>query len=478
MAISRGSKVLVLAAVSLGVGCTSLLGDFEVSPAVLPEAGPEETQQQQGDAAAPTADGGGVLRPCEQASDCPAVPMQPAGCALAQCKDKACIYVAVDKDGDGHPVAGCQVEGVRIPGDDCADDAPTVFPGAECSKRPEGTDIVFPNGTPLGACKTGVWDCATGVAVCKGAVAPEPVENCALKNDANCDGIPDDGCDCPPNTTGPCGNVGGLPLPCKAGTRTCSAAGKWGDCVGNVEPSARDCSSTADNDCNGSPDRTEDACECNGDIAQGKSTPCTVLGKKGVCANGTRTCVPSPNKQTGVFTACTGPSPGAVQCKSAADNDCDGVSDELEVACGSPCKDPLGSGALVPAAQKFSGTMWGCPGRRNFVARAAACNTGFAPCKVGVWTTYTRGAFSRIPTRQYWLLDTLKWGGTATACYAAVTAPAACANGSSMAVCAPGTDADNNTCNWTGCTSGLSYSVNDRLGGCINTNTAGTLCCQ
>lgn len=482
--MGRASKFLVLFAVSFGIGCESLLGSFEVSPegasaidagAIDSQAPSQQSAQQDGGGDA------GIVRACEQATDCPALAMLPAACATAECRDKVCVYLAVDKDGDGHPMAGCSVDGHVVAGDDCADDDPSIAPGGACTKRPDGSDIVFPNGTPLGACRAGKWDCTGGVPSCKGAVEPALTENCQLKNDANCDGVPDDGCDCTPNSTGPCGNVGNLPLPCAKGTRTCSPDGKWGDCIGNVEPMPRDCSSNLDNDCNGQADQGENACNCTGGVAQGKQASCTVPGKQGQCADGTWTCMPSPDKQSGVFGPCTGPKPAARNCASALDFDCNGVGDELEVACGSPCLDPLGTRNKVAATQKFSSSMWGCPGKRNHSVRAAACTTGFGPCSGATWEKYSATAGARRPTRKYWVNEALGYGGSAGACWADSTLKNC--GVTSMSVCPLGknggtvTDPDGNTCNWTNCGYGLNDTTNDFFGGCLGNETAGTLCC-
>lgn len=468
-----------MVAVSFAVACTAVLGDFEVAPGT----GDAGSQQQQPGPNGTAGDGGTAVRSCEHAQDCPDV-SSPAQCAVAECKDKRCVYAAVDKDGDGHLVAGCSAGGVLLPGDDCADGDPTAYPGGACTKRPDGSDVVFPNGTPLGACKGGTWTCTTGTPICEGVVAPEPTENCALKNDANCDGVPDDGCDCPPNTTGECGNVDGLPLPCKKGTRQCSAAGKWGPCVDNVEPKARDCSTAADNDCSGEADGTEAACLCPGGVAQGASASCTVVGAKGVCADGSHVCQPSADKQSGVFGACTGPAPSARDCGSPKDINCDGVSDELEVGCGTPCTDPLGSGAVVPAAQKFTNKVWGCAARRSWDARGTGCASGWSVCGAAVWTSYTRSSGAKPPSHKYWLQEQLGWGGSPPACWVPATPSTSCGAGTSMTVCpyaaggAAVTDPANNVCNWSGCSYGNSYVANDYFGGCAGNTTGGTLCCQ
>ncbi len=499
MSTSRKAKLTVAATIILSAwGCTSILGDFDVGPTLSSsssggEGGPPTQQQQPqpqadgtvgNDANGQTDDAGPtVTHECALPTDCKDT-MQPAGCARAECKDNKCVYTAIDKDGDGVAVKGCSVKGAVLPGEDCNDDDATILPDAACTKLPNGTPITYPKGAPTGACKAGKWDCSTGAAVCNGAIAPEAQENCTLKNDANCDGTPDDGCDCTPNTTGPCGNVDNKPLPCKAGTRTCSANGKWGACVGNVEPKPRDCTSTVDNDCNGSADQGEAACSCPGGVAQGASTACTAPGALGLCANSTRKCIPSADKQSGVFEPCL-PGPAATkQCVSPLDYDCDGTPDELQVGCGTPCTDPLGSGAIVAATQKFTSKIWGCGARRGWTARGTGCAPGSAPCGAATWAFYIRSANSKPPTHKYWVNEQLGYGGSPPTCFVPAAASTTCGANSSMTVCPYAgtgtsvTDPLNNQCNWSGCSYGAAYSSNDYFGGCFGNDTGGTLCCN
>ncbi len=59
---------------------------------------------------------------------------------------------------------------------------------------------------------------------------------------------------CTPGASGACysGPAGTLDVgACKGGTRTCSPDGTWGPCSGEVTPSAEDCSTPADEDCDG-----------------------------------------------------------------------------------------------------------------------------------------------------------------------------------------------------------------------------------
>lgn len=513
MATPRSTKILAVGFVSMVVlGCEGILGTFTVAPDLNlgPETGTDANTSSfdaSGDVSVPAdADGPETSTPttrsCESAFDCPAVAIEPAGCGIVRCIDKKCRGVAVDRDSDGHAVAGCKVDGTLvggyadgkdIPADDCDDNKAAVYPGAECAETAAGQPITFPTGSPVGRCKRGAWACEPGP-VCKGALGPANNENCTLKNDADCDGVKDNGCDCDPSDAAPkpCGNVNNLPAPCKAGTRSCLATGKWSACTGNVEPSAPDCSSNGDNNCNGTKDNQEPGCKCDGTVAVGASQSCTDETAQGACMAGTKTCELNSRKEP-VFGKCAGRAPGAAICSSSVDNNCNGTPDELEVGCGSPClaPGPTRIPLKVAAAQKFNASMWGCRGTNALSGASNACNGKV--CPIGSWSAYISPnpklppplVKPRAPTHKYWVAEKLGYGGSFPgACYANANTDAYdCGPDSSMAVCPSGggalrvTDAEGNVCNWSDCSYGGAYTDNDFLGGCGNNLTGGTLCC-
>ena len=100
--------------------------------------------------------------------------------------------------------------------------------------------------------------------------------------------------------------------PCSAGQRTCTAAGAWGACVGEVLPAPENCADGIDNNCNGAVDDDVDAdgdgfTTCGGDCCD--STEC-----------GTPSLV----------------NPGAFDVAgNALDDDCDGVVDNQPTVCDS-----------------------------------------------------------------------------------------------------------------------------------------------
>lgn len=127
----------------------------------------------------------------------------------------------------------------------------------------------------VGACQTGLMRCnaaGDGYGPCEGEVTPAP-ERCGNAADDDCDGAIDEAdgdsgrpedpaadggsavCACAPGTVEPC-PYGGPPGTvgvgaCSAGQRTCGLDGRWGACAGEVTPRVEDCTTPADEDCNG-----------------------------------------------------------------------------------------------------------------------------------------------------------------------------------------------------------------------------------
>jgi hypothetical protein len=92
----------------------------------------------------------------------------------------------------------------------------------------------------------------------------------------------------------------------------------------------RDCSTSGDGDHNGTNDQLETQyCACKPNEAQA----CTDSSKQGVCSVGAKTCVVSADKTTSNWGTCITPSPGARNCNSTNDNDCQNGPDKSEAAC-------------------------------------------------------------------------------------------------------------------------------------------------
>ncbi|MFI5301980.1 MAG: hypothetical protein ACHREM_28145 [Polyangiales bacterium] len=165
---------------------------------------------------------------------------------------------------------------------------------------------------------------------------------------------------------------------CKQGTVTCQPGGVLGTCVGVIAPSARNCKSPLDNDCDGTPDASECAgcLKADGTNAlQGDTASCfpfaaTAIPGDGPCVAGTKTCVPTPDGSNVQWNPCSGQvGPKPRDCTSPIDNDCDGKADNTE--CGS-CT----SGATQVC---YDGTM-GTQG-------VGACKAGTQTCIVSGGST-------------------------------------------------------------------------------------------
>lgn len=134
------------------------------------------------------------------------------------------------------------------------------------------------------------------------------------------------GAACVDGTSEPCGPSEAVGA-CQFGMRTCRNS-VWGACEGAVLSSARDCSSTQDNDCDGQPDDSlDETCRC----LPGSVEPCDEhanLDGRGPCRAGERSCVPGEGHLTSDWGACSGSvgPGGSDSCAVAGDDgNCDGI---------------------------------------------------------------------------------------------------------------------------------------------------------
>jgi hypothetical protein len=247
-----------------------------------------------------------------------------------QCRagSRTCIVGA-----DGVTSEWGECEGAVGPGeqDSCVDGDDTDcdgIPNEGCSCV-DGVTQPCGSTTNTGPCQIGTSTCVDGrFSQCVGAVPPAPRDSCASRNDdSNCNGIPFEGCSCASGETQQCGTTD--TGACVLGTRTC-ANGQFGQCVGAVNPAARDCRSQQDNDCDSRADNTRDnVCQC----AIGSTQTCqTHPGQDGIgrCSAGSQTCVAGAGNSSSNFGNCTGSvGPIARDCRSQQDNDCDGRPDNM-----------------------------------------------------------------------------------------------------------------------------------------------------
>jgi hypothetical protein len=138
------------------------------------------------------------------------------------------------------------------------------------------------------------------------------------------------------------------------------------------QPKSRDCTSSLDNDCNGTPDNQETtSCTCS----VGKSQSCQQhpgYDGAGICKAGSQSCSASSDKTTSSWGPCTGSiGPSTRNCTTSVDNDCNGKPDNQETAY---CQCPTGtSQSCLPAGMCKSGSQ-------TCVASSDGTATGWGPC--------------------------------------------------------------------------------------------------
>jgi Cys-rich repeat protein len=210
---------------------------------------------------------------------------------------------------------------------------------------------------------------------CTGSVGPLEADSCLVRgDDSNCDAVANSQCACIEGEVVACGpSDQGI---CKKGTTTCVDL-QFTDCEGAVLPETRDCSSDVDNDCDGLADNTiDDACACE----VGSTEKCGAHPEDGVgiCKAGTRTCLAGDDGATSSFGACTGAvGPSTRLCNSTADNDCNGVADNI---LDTVCKCQI---ATVQACDQHPGldNIGRCrAGQQLCVAGANNASSSFSAC--------------------------------------------------------------------------------------------------
>ncbi|HEX2871457.1 MAG TPA: putative metal-binding motif-containing protein [Polyangiaceae bacterium] len=234
-----------------------------------------------------------------------------------------------------------------------ADTEAPCEPGATESCYASADGVAYPGKPPAGqtTCRLGERKCEddTTWGVCIGAVAPEAADTCEAGNDANCNGVPNEGCACADGDKRDCGSDVGN---CKKGSQTCQGM-VWGACTGEVVAAATDtCDADDDANCNGT---VNDGCTC----VNGTVKPCGT--DTGPCEKGTVTCV------NGVYpeTCEGGIEPAAADtCEPGNDADCDGTANEGCTCTGTTQYDcGIDTGACSKGKQTCSGgTLGGCMG--------------------------------------------------------------------------------------------------------------------
>ncbi len=135
-----------------------------------------------------------------------------------------------------------------------------------------------------------------------------------------------------------------------------ATGGSRGSGGATCQPKSRDCTSSLDNDCNGTTDNQE-ASFCTCPVGQNRACE-EHLGYdgKGICTAGKQICGASTDKTTSSWGGCSGSiPPGTRNCTSGTDNDCNGTADSQETAY---CQCPSGqTKSCLPAGMCTAGSQ-------------------------------------------------------------------------------------------------------------------------
>jgi len=236
-------------------------------------------------------------------------------------------------------------------------------------------------------CKEGTFQCVNGQKICN-EEAEDDVELCNGEDD-DCDGIPDGSED----LTQQCGST--EEGECAFGTETCSDAGEWVGCDA-VGPGDEVCDGK-DNDCDGTPDGSENLTQQCGTTDAGE------------CEYGTEIC-----NDAGGWVGCDAVGPVDEVC-DGKDNDCNGLTDEDFPTKGDKCDgaddDKCENGTLTCTADGLglecgaedpTGVVDICDGQDNdcdgevdedFPSKWQACDgTDSDECLNGTWSCTEDGA--------------------------------------------------------------------------------------
>jgi hypothetical protein len=269
--------------------------------------------------------------------------------------------------------SACSIEPAALDGCEPGDDAScNGVANEDCACIGSETRSCAEGGA-LGRCATGVQTCVQGEwGAC--SISPAVADGCDLDNDANCNGVENEGCDCEVGTTRSCEEAG-LVGPCAAGTQACSDAGTWGPC--SIPPAASDtCEQGNDADCSGTPN---DGCLC-------------VIGVSiracGNCDDGTETCV---NGKLGTYGPCAGALEEPITYYRDVDGDGYGSATVIQACGGVPSGYTEVTGDCCDSASDLTLAATINPGQTEYME-------DFAPICGGTWDYDCSGTVEGVPT--------------------------------------------------------------------------------
>jgi len=243
----------------------------------------------------------------------------------------------------------CNAEGTYVDEPACEAPKTCVAATGKCGCVP-GTFRPCQGGL-LGNCKRGQEECSReGVwSACNVSPGTDSCEQPG--DDADCDGTANSNCPCVGDQANSCGTDVGA---CALGVSTCTD-GLYGPCEGAVPPAFRDCTSSADNDCNGTQDQADETCEC----LPNTSENCPDLDRG--CRVGSRNCELAPDGASSTWGECVYSNAGGnTKCDdgnedTVADRCVDGECRGVECASDNDCRRPDAArcdatGACVPCA--------------------------------------------------------------------------------------------------------------------------------
>jgi hypothetical protein len=276
----------------------------------------------------------------------------------------------------------------------------------DCFESPDGASFGAVPTKAVGSCKIGVRTCTSQAAwgACLGAVAPEAEDSCEAGNDANCNELPNEGCSCATGDTRDCGTDEG---DCVKGTQSC-ANEVWGACEGEVKAATTDtCEEGNDANCNGSPNNgcecingAKQPCGIDtGNCEKGEQT-CT-NGVWGACTGGVVAQAKDKCAPVGDDSNCNGSANETCDCEPGETRPCAKCGTQT---CGADGKWPTactGSKECEPGDVKTGTTACGNCGTQSTKQTCSSSCTygsvqnvggclGSGPCQPGVTADQTQ----------------------------------------------------------------------------------------